>query len=75
MAVGHGDNIDGNDIDALSDRREVRRPQQHCRKWCRVPTHKRVFQKNFLSLLNLIEDVEQAHTPIRRTSLTGVHAP
>ena len=74
MAVGHGDDIDCNDVNALSNRREVRRKQQHCRQGHRVSKLDRNFHRTFLSLMILIADAERGYTPIRRTSLTGVHA-
>jgi hypothetical protein len=74
MAVGHGDDIDCNDVNALSNRREVRRKQQHCRQGHRVSKLERNFHRTLLSLMRLVADAERGYTPIRRTSLTGVHA-
>jgi hypothetical protein len=74
MTVGHCDDVDCYDVNALSDRREVRRKQQHCRQGHRVSELESNFHRTLLRLMILIEDAERGYTPIRRTSLTGVHA-
>src|SRR6204780_3332261 len=64
MALGHGDDIDCNDVDALSDRREVRQKQQHPRQEHRVSKLERNFHRVLLRLMMLIADAERGYTPI-----------